>query len=411
MDLTGALLRFAAGQPRALVVTAPGGTALRLAVEAELARRGWSAAGSPAGADLLVVAGTVVPPMTHVVDEVWRAMGAPRARVEVTDVAHVPARLSAGAAELADVTGQRTAVAARRTSDHDQEEGPDQQHDEGHGHDGDETAGMDMPGGLPMPDRGEDRDGLTLDRLHVPLGPALPDWPAGLLLRVTLQGDVVQLAEVQTMCAAGRYVADPDGGAFWDAPWLRAAAGEPVRRGEAGRRLAAAHLDSTARLLSVAGWVDAARQSRCLRDALLRGVPAAGVRGPLERLSGRVHRSRTLRWLTRGVGVLDPAAVLRAGLSGPAAMAGGDVHDRLLRWLTDTVDACARLDDPLPLDRDGLDGPRGRLGDGPPPSAALLGVLPQLLDGAELAAARLVVASLDPDIDELADTHAVAGGG
>jgi hypothetical protein len=45
---------------------------------------------------------------------------------------------------------------------------------------------MGMPGGLPMAERGEDRDRLKLDRLHVPLGPVLPDWPAGLLVRLVV---------------------------------------------------------------------------------------------------------------------------------------------------------------------------------------------------------------------------------
>jgi len=36
-------------------------------------------------------------------------------------------------------------------------------------------------------------------------------------------------------------------------------------------------------------------------------------------------------------------------------------------------------------------------------------VLPRLLAGAEFAAARLIIASLDPDLDELAT--AAAGGG
>ena len=50
---------------------------------------------------------------------------------------------------------------------------------QGHGGHGGH-GGMEMPGGLPMAGQGEDRDGLTLDRLHVPLGPLLSDWPTGL---------------------------------------------------------------------------------------------------------------------------------------------------------------------------------------------------------------------------------------
>jgi len=48
-----------------------------------------------------------------------------------------------------------------------------------------------------------------------------------------------------------------------------------------------------------------------------------------------------------------------------------------------------------------LAAPRGRAGGGQVPSAVLLAVLPRLLAGAEFAAARLIVASLDPDLDEL----------
>ena len=38
---------------------------------------------------------------------------------------------------------------------------------------------MDLPGGLVMADRMEDRDGLRLEGLHLALGPLLPHWPAG----------------------------------------------------------------------------------------------------------------------------------------------------------------------------------------------------------------------------------------
>src|SRR5699024_5964325 len=63
---------------------------------------------------------------------------------------------------------------------------------EGHGGHG----GMDMaPGGIPLAQGGEDRDGLEMDVLHLALGPVLPFWPAGLVLRCSLQGDVVVDAE------------------------------------------------------------------------------------------------------------------------------------------------------------------------------------------------------------------------
>ncbi|MFE5257494.1 hypothetical protein [Streptomyces coelicoflavus] len=256
---------------------------------------------------------------------------------------------------------------------------------------------MEMPGGLPMPEPGEDRDGLTLDRLHVPLGPFLTGWPAGLTLRVVLQGDVIQRADLDE--PPTDRPADP----FWCRPWLRAAAGEPVGVGEAARRRAAAHLDSLGRLLSVAGWPAEAVTARRLRDDLLEEAPASAILPRVEPFARRVGRSRTLYWLTRGVGPLSTADARAAGVTGPAVRAsGGDVPARYRRWLTEVMEAVGQLDATDPFDPVAQESPRGRWDAERPPSAALAWVLPRLLLGAELGAARLVVASLDPDPDELA---------
>ena len=255
--------------------------------------------------------------------------------------------------------------------------------------------------GLPMADRADDRDGLRLDQLHVPLGPALLDWPAGLVLRLALQGDVMQRVHVEQIAApAGQ------GRPFWDEPWLRAAAGEEVPRGLAARRLCAAHLDSVGRLLAVAGWPAQAQQARAARDTALEGAPAKAVVAAVSPLVRRVGRSRTLRWLTKGVGVLDARTAAAAGVSGPALTAGGDVWDRLNVWLDEAARAAAMCEETGPLRGSDLTGPRGALGGPLPPSQALLDVLPRLLEGAEFASARLTVASLDPDLDELAQAPA-----
>jgi hypothetical protein len=256
-------------------------------------------------------------------------------------------------------------------------------------------GGMEVPGGLPMADRGADRDGLRLDQLHLPLGPVLPDWPAGLVVHVTLQGDVVQHAEAQALGPGG-------GGSFWTEPWRRAAAGEPVTTGEAARRGAASYLDSLGRFLAVAGWDDAAAVARRLRDEALAGAPGSQVRPPVHRFARRVARSRTLAWLTRGLGVLLPDDAAAAGVRGPALRAAGDVTARYRRWCAELAEAVGALEDGSPLGAAGLEPPRGPLGDTQSPSAGLLAALPSLLDGAELAAARLIIASLDPDLDELA---------
>jgi hypothetical protein len=265
-----------------------------------------------------------------------------------------------------------------------------------------DTGDMDMgmPGGLPMAERGEDRDGLKLDRLHVQLGPVLPDWPPGLVVRLTLQGDVVQHAEAGAVGLAG------GAGSFWTEPWRRAAGGEPVITGVAARRRAAAHLDSLARFLGLAGWDDAATTACALRDDALGGRPVSSLGLAVRRLAVRVARSRVLAWSTRGAGMLRPDEAAAAGVTGPAWRAGGDVTARYCCWCRELAGLTAALDDGSRLDPAVLEPPRGRLDGAQAPSASLLAVLPRLLAGAEFAAARLIVASLDPDLDELP-----AGGG
>ncbi|MEE1940663.1 hypothetical protein V1L54_14810 [Streptomyces sp. TRM 70361] len=244
---------------------------------------------------------------------------------------------------------------------------------------------MQMPGGLMMADRAEDRDGLKLDVLHVPLGPVLPDWPAGLVIDTVLQGDVVQRAEGRVLPSAG-----PCPPPFWHADDGRTVA--------PGARTAACHLDSLGRLLALAGWEDAAAGARRLRDRLLAGEPADAVRADFGSWRRRVERSCTLRWATDGIGVLAPADAVRLGVSGPAVRARPphDATARWLRWLVETDEALAGGQTP-----DG--GPRGhRAPDGSPPSRGLLDAAVELMPGLELSAARLLVASLGPDPDELA---------
>ncbi len=347
MDLTALLLRAGARRPHVLVAAAVGGTGVRLAVEAALARRGWPAAGGPADADILVVAGVPGPELAPVVERIWRQIPAPRARASIACPSRTDATLDAAAAQLALLGHQRiVARVTDRPPDHggdeheapgddehgDDERGDEQGTDEGGDGEHDGHAGMEMPGGRPMAEMAEDRDGLMLDRLHLPLGPVLLDWPAGLVLRLTLQGDVVQEAEAAVL-DAGR------GAPFWD------------RQGHARVR----ELDALARFLGVAGWADAAARARRIRDAALAG---ADVADPVAVLVRRVRRSRTLRRLVTGIA------------AGPVDVAG---------WLERRLAA---------VDAPGVGSSRAAVGD-----------LPELLAGAELAAARLVVAALDPDTE------------
>lgn len=257
--------------------------------------------------------------------------------------------------------------------------------------------------GLPMAGRAPDRDGLTLDVLHVPLGPVLPHWPAGLRLLVTVQGDVVQEAMVETLSVSGSVVP------FWDEPILRILAGESVSTGEVARRRASAHLDSLMRLLGVAGWDSAALRCAALRDRALGGEHAGGLSADFARLGRALRRSRPLRFATSRLGVLDARAADRYGVGGPAATAAGDVFDRVVHWIEAAEADLRRVDDTTAAST--VDGPRGRLDRGHAPSAALLAALPSLITGAELAGVRLIVASLDPDVSELALAGEGAHGG
>jgi hypothetical protein len=189
-----------------------------------------------------------------------------------------------------------------------------------------------------MAELGPDRDGLTLDRLHVPLGPVLPDWPAGLVVRVTLQGDVIQEASVEVL-DAGRAVQFE-----WPSP-------------------AARELDGLARFLGVAGWPSAAGHARKLRDTALSGHR---IETGVAVLLRRVRRSRTLRWLIRGIpaGPTDVAALLEERLAAIEAPSREPQHGH---------HAAERLG--------------------------------ELLVGAELAAARLIVAAADPDGRHVGAAH------
>lgn len=423
MDMSRLLLRVAASRPHVLLAVTPGGTAVRLEAERQLRGLGWPLVATPADADVLLVAGPWTADLTGPLEETIRAMPAPRVRAQVGRPAEVSAVLQGARHRLATFEPRDTgdiATPERRQhwlpSDSDAGDGDERSHsggpDDQAGHDTPDTGhanhdmdAMRMPAGLPMADRGEDRDGLRLDRLHVTLGPLLADWPAGLVMRVTLQGDVIQQAHVEMLAGAD------SGGAWWTTPWRDATHGVLVTTGHAARWCAAAHLDSLGRFLAVAGWPDAVVAARRLRDELLLGVPAGALRTRAARFARRVSGSWTLRWSSRGLGFLPRAVAGSVGVSGPALRADGDVVDRYRQWLAEIIETIGRIEDASPLRGTDAEGPRGRLDTAHRPSAGLLEVLPRLVVGAELAAARLIVASLDPDIDELAENHREAARG
>ncbi|MGY2003682.1 hypothetical protein, partial [Blastococcus sp. SYSU DS1024] len=210
--------------------------------------------------------------------------------------------------------------------------------DHGGGHEGHHMHHGGEVAGLPMASTGPDRDGLELDVLRVALGPVLPGWPTGLVLRADLQGDILGSAEL----------------AWLDAGILPAASPPPDPQRAA--------LDRLARFLDVASWPTAARDARRARDGLVtHGSGHGGAQRLAEAVAQRVGRSRILSWAAGGIGQIPTERG-----------SDEDVLDRVRRW---------------------CDIASGQPVEEPP--APSLEEVAALVEGAEVGSARLIVASLD----------------
>ena len=229
----------------------------------------------------------------------------------------------------------------------------DMPHDTGHsghemgqsGHDMDHSGhGMDMsgPGGIPLAEGSEDRDGLEMDATHLTLGPILSDWPAALVVHCTLHGDLVTDVEIEW----GEADELPAGSVREDAARL---------------------CDAASRVLAVVGWDPMAARARRVRNDLLDDAPLEKIRSGLTRLTRRAERSRTLAWSAKGI----------------AADESIDPRGTLVGWLR----TCSALLDP----------------EAAPPSRPVLGsaadsatseVIRSAVVGQELSTVRLIVASL-----------------
>lgn len=333
MDLTGWLLRAAARRPSVLLLELPGGTGTRLLAERVLRERGWPVVHSPAAASVLLLAGPDTPDLADAAELIWEAIPAPRTRIATAalDPDVLSGALDRGAVELRGrpLPGPARVTLPMAAPVMEQE--------------------MDMPGGLPMAEPAPDRDGLKLDTWTVTLGPLLADWPVGLSARLRLQGDVVQ--DVEFAVAQGL-----SGLSLWAEP-------------ATPRHRCAQRLDNLGRFLAVAGWPDAAARARQIRDRTLTGAGAGVLAAATAVLRRRVTRSRTLRWLTDGLGVTTD---------------GCDVTARWQAWL-EQADTFARAADELtPVAQSDR--------------MPALDLLPELLIGSEWAGVRLIVASVDLDL-------------
>ncbi len=290
MGLIDAFATAAAARPHVLVAEAPGAFRQRVAVERAAYAAGWCLTDTIADADVLAVVGEPRPQLMAVVDHAWEQMSEPRARTEVHDEDDVPSALVEAREVLLATGEQRMRARQRRSSQEllwhdswrahgDSHERHDPDHG-GHDHGGDEEGGHDhgdmSPDGIPLAEGAADRDGLEMDELHLPLGPLLAHWPAGVVLRLTLHGDVVAGAEVEDLAAADGASTGDDG---------------PVR--------AARLLDAVTSVLTVAGLPGESARARRLRDRCLDDTPLAP--DTFEEFAMRVRRHRALRWLLSGL--------------------------------------------------------------------------------------------------------------
>lgn len=367
MGVSDALARLAVRQAHVLVVEAAGHWLTRVAVERLTSARGWHLAVSPADADILAVCGSTEPELTRALASLWDQFPGPRARIDVASPDRAAAALEHAEAALRSTVRQQADSSARAGHGTDDGDRPPARHDDhpaAHHAGTDTGAAQSAPGGgIALAHGGEDRDGLEMDVLHVRLGPVLPAWPTGLVLRCHLHGDVIGEAQAYVVDAAQRG---------------HAAGGH--RTSKAGPdvgEFAAQRCDNVARVLALAGWSDAAGRARVVRDLLLADKRSAAAT-ELVRLRRQLRRSRLLRLSLRRVGPLGPGELTRLRLAPELA---GDVWDRLDGML-----------DRADLAVSGGTGAVTALPATPPEAVA------SVVSGWDVATARLIVASLDIDV-------------
>ncbi|RNE59348.1 hypothetical protein EEJ31_09915 [Cryobacterium tepidiphilum] len=393
MGLRDSIAQGALRRVHVLLVETPGWAEVRMAVEGELRLRGWKAATSPADADILVVCGAPGHELASVCARVWSQMPGPRSRVTVDVTRDVSTALDSAADELGDDDAQRRDARARPTSmpqgldehssvDHAGMDHPGMPGMDHSGMDHSDMPGMDHsgmathdhttmsgPSGIPLASGAPDRDGLEMDVLHVPLGPVLPHWHAGLVVDCVLHGDVIGQAEAKVLPAAGVPVGLPPDGS---------AGGEQ-------RRVVVRNCDQAARVLALAGWPSAATRAQRIRDAALVGAALADLGAQLESLVRTVGRSRLLRWTLRGI----PAAIGAVGSGEPVT-----VRERMLDLLREAAQSAGGASE------------RHAASD-VASQQELLRALPALIEGTDVATARLIIAAASLDTASLAISGAM----
>lgn len=428
--MRGALSRLARRAPartHALV-----GAGARRAVAGLALEPAIELVGSPRSAEVLLVAGALPPAMVRPAVRLHDQMTPPRATVlwdpgSAREGSRLD-RLFPGSVALgsdndpgaAIVAARNDVLAGRRAAespiqpDHPPAPwrgvGP-------YGHGGKGMTGG-RPHGRPLAERGEARDGLTLDRLPLRVGPFFPAFPPGLALDVVLQGDVVQEVAPAT---------NPFGpGARGPLGYRPGGPGEeerPATIAEIEMARARSHITWLGEALRIHGLAALGRRALATAGALRPGDPRAVL--CLARL---LERTRALGWATREVAALgadaveagwgpiaraagvdadaraDDAAYLELGFR-PILQAEGDARARWRQRLAEAAQAirlAGAAGDRRPA-ADTIEGPRGaRAPAAPPPSSALAG----LLAGLEWGDAVAAIVSLDLDLEEEARSAA-----
>ncbi|MGA8986527.1 hypothetical protein [Aeromicrobium sp.] len=346
MGVIDMLTKGASKRAHVLVAEAPGAFRERVALECAVNRMGWCLAESVADADVLAVVGDPGEAFAAKVEHTWAQMSEPRERIHVRTANEAELLLGEAREQLREPAAHLTGRAIRRgftpsASDMANE------HEDQHGGGAQEHSAM-MPDGIPLAEGAEDRDGLEMDELCLPLGPVLAHWPAGVVLRVTLHGDVVVDATVEQLAMAR--ARQPD---------------DAIER-------AARLLDAAGSVLALVGLPAEHARAHRLRDSCLAGGLLGGHE--VAAFGDRIGRLRSLRWVLGGLAVED-----RNG--GPKQL-----HD----LLTGLIDR-ARVE----LDQDATSH-----------VARSVEAIPALVRGMELAAVRLWLAALMPDLamHELSET-------
>jgi hypothetical protein len=292
---------------------------------------GLEPAAAPEDAALLVGPKRIPPALAAAVAEAWSRMPPPRLRV-VREV-DLPGM------SLDEILGDGApGGGASLPGAHHDGDG----HDDQQGHHGDHDH-HDMMAIVGDPSE----DGLVMEAIDFELGPLAPGLPGGLIVELSLDGDVVAgcrphpVLEMATEEVAGGAPPDPLAPAAWAAAMARALDGSETVAGlrvhivnvELERALShAAWLRSLARTLGWGELVDLAQDA----VSAISAARAAGVerRSVLSRAIGRADRlaaalggSRRLRARVGGRGALSRSRLEASGVGGPVARAAGLARD------------------------------------------------------------------------------------